>query len=293
MTVGIEIRAHSVRRVTVTERGEVVARSDQTLTKEGRPAAIRRALDTSSDANGNAAAGVALPWLGDIAPAELSSVLREGPKLPVTIGTGAATVMAEAWCGAARGLQDVIAFGIDDQVVAGVIVGGLVLRGANGLAGSVEWFSLNPVERADYRRFGGLAAEVSAAGIVRRVVSRIKSGDRSSIEDAVQGDLSRITADQVLAAAQGGDGVSISVVRDTARYVGMAISNMAAMLDPQAIVLGGMLAGSGAMMLDSIKLECSRRLPPSQAGRVSVVLSTLGADAAAIGAARAALLERQ
>jgi hypothetical protein len=46
-------------------------------------------------------------------------------------------------------------------------------------------------------------------------------------------------------------------------------------------------------MLDPIKLECSRRLPPAQAGRISVVLSTLGADAAAIGAARAALLERQ
>jgi hypothetical protein len=54
-----------------------------------------------------------------------------------------------------------------------------------------------------------------------------------------------------------------------------------------------MLAGSGAMMLDSIKLECSRRLAPVQAGRVSLVLSTLGDDAAAIGAARAALLEHQ
>lgn len=289
MAVGIEIRARSVRHLTVTERGEVVARSDQALGKDAIPDAIRRALNA---ANGGMPAGVAMPWLGG-PPADVTSVLRDSPKSPTTIGTGAATAMAEAWCGAARGLQDVVAFGIDDHIVAGVIVGGLILRGANGLAGAVEWLSLNPVERADYRRYGGLAAEVSPAGIVRRAVWRIKSGDRSAIEDAVHGDLSRITADHVLTAAQGGDGVSISVVRDTARYVGMAVSNLAAMLDPQAIVLGGMLAGSGAMMLDSIKLECSRRLAPVQAGRVSVVLSTLGDDAAAIGAARAALLEHQ
>jgi hypothetical protein len=44
------------------------------------------------------------------------------------------------------------------------------------------------------------------------------------------------------------------------------------------------------MMFDPIRLECSRRLSPAQADRVKIVLSTLGSDAVAIGAARLAAL---
>ena len=82
--------------------------------------------------------------------------------------------------------------------------------------------------------------------------------------------------------------MSISVVRDTAKYIGMAVANLATMLDPEVIVLGGMIAESGDMMLEPSASNAARRLQPQQAERVRIVLSTLGADAVAIGAARAA-----
>jgi glucokinase len=78
------------------------------------------------------------------------------------------------------------------------------------------------------------------------------------------------------------------VVRDTAKYVGMAIANLATILDPETIVLGGVIAAWGDQMLEPVKVECARRLQPQQAELVHIVLSTLGADAVAIGAARAA-----
>ena len=54
-------------------------------------------------------------------------------------------------------------------------------------------------------------------------------------------------------------------------------------------MLGGVdRAIAGDVMLDAIKIECGRRLHPQQAERVRIVLSTLGNDAVAIGAARAA-----
>src|SRR4029079_986699 len=106
-------------------------------------------------------------------------------------------------------------------------LGGELLGGAHGLAGSVGWFALNPVERDDYRRLGGLEAEIGAAGIVRRLVWRIKSGDRSTVSDQVGGDLTKLTADHVFEAARTGDGVCISVVRATLKYVAMAIAHLA------------------------------------------------------------------
>ena len=106
------------------------------------------------------------------------------------------------------------------------------LTGARGRAGSVAWLSLNPVEREDYRKIGCLEAEVAAAGIVRRLIWRIKAGDRSRVQDIVKDDLAAITVEHVLDAARDGDGVSISVVRDTAKYLGMAAANLVVVADP-------------------------------------------------------------
>ncbi len=53
-------------------------------------------------------------------------------------------------------------------------------------------------------------------------------------------------------------------------------------------MLGGVIANWGDQMLEAIKVECARRLQPQQAELVRIVLSTLGNDAVAIGAARAA-----
>lgn len=294
MTVGIDLTGDVLRAVTVDVDGTLVARCQKTPDSTSLASAVRDALRESRAAAGDqpATTGFAVQRSGEPLPDDVAAAVVDEPA-PATIGCGPAMALAEAWCGAARGLRDIVTFAIGEHVTAGVLVGGEVLIGAHGDAASVAWLALNPVEREDYRRYGGLEAEVAAAGIVRRLVWRIKSGDRSSVVDEVDGDLARITAEMVFTSARDGDGVCVSVVRDTAKYVGMAIANLASILDPEAVVLGGTLALSGDMTLDAIRAECGRRLRPSQAERVRIVLSTLGADAAAIGAARAALIPRR
>ncbi len=237
------------------------------------------------------AMAVALPQSGEAVPADVATTLAgavPGASAPLAIAAGTAAAIAEHWCGAARGLGNVITCAIGEHVTAGLILNGQPWHGAHGLASGIGWLALNPVEREDYRRLGGLEAEVAAAGIVRRLVWRIKSGDRSAVADQAGGDFSRITAEDVFQGARNGDGVCISVVRDTAKYVGMAVANLATMIDPDAVILGGIIAASGEMMLDAIRVECGRRLRPAQAEHIRIDLSTLGPDAAAIGAARAA-----
>ena len=79
--------------------------------------------------------------------------------------------------------------GIFDRrvVSAGVIPNGALLSGAHGVASSVAWLALNPVERDDYRRLGCLEAEGGSAGIVRRLILRIKSGDESRVLEGAEG----------------------------------------------------------------------------------------------------------
>src|SRR5581483_1182051 len=97
---------------------------------------------------------------------------------------------------------------------------------------------------------------------------------------------------QIFDAAKNGDGVSISVLRDTARYIGMAVANLVAIADPNIVVLGGLIAENADQLLQPSQAEALRRLPQTMAASLSLVPATMGEDGGPIGAARAAMLER-
>jgi hypothetical protein len=286
LTLGVDVSDVIARLAMVDKDGQVVT---QGIVASIRAGAVKDAAKKAiSSAKGKVAGvAVALPSAADVVPAELVDALAgigKGPPTPIAAGTAAA--IAEQWRGAAQGLQQVITFSIAEHVTAGVLINGRPWLGAHGLASSIGWLALNPVEREDYRKLGSLEAEVASAGIVRRFVWRIKSGDRSMVADQVKGDFSKIAAADVLQGARSGDGVSISVVRDTAKYIGMAVANLVTMFDPEVVVLGGIIASSGDIMLEAIRTEAARRLLPQQCDQVRIALSTLGDDAIAIGAAR-------
>jgi glucokinase len=211
---------------------------------------------------------------------------------PGAATSGNAAGVAESWIGAARGARDVVFFSVADHASGGIIRDGMPLLGSHGRAPAVAWLALNPVEREDYRKIGCLEAEVAAAGIVRRLVWRVKAGDHSRVQDIVGGDLTAITMEQVLDAARAGDGVAISVVRDTAKYLGMAAANLVAVADPSVLVVGGIMASAGDLFLEPLRVEIGRRVPPPMRQALTIVPAALGADAAAIGAARLATAVR-
>jgi predicted NBD/HSP70 family sugar kinase len=296
MTAGIDLADGTVRAVAVDADGRVLARSEQTAADRDMAAAVKEALKAfrALGNGGPSVVGVATANPGELLPPAVTALLAdEIPGAFMTVGAGASSALAEAWCGAAVDCKNLVVFSVGRHVTSGVIVGGKLLGGAHDLAGSVGWLAMNPVERDDYRRLGGLEAEIGAAGVVRRLVWRIKSGDRSAIADQVSGDLARISSEMVFDAARAGDGVCVSVVRDTIKYVGMAIANLASVIDPECIVIGGTIASGGDLTLEGIRTESRRRMRPQQADSLHIVLSTLGIDAVSIGAARAALLERR
>jgi glucokinase len=285
--LGIELRETSATAAIVDGEGRVVARA----TNEGSdPAGVAAAAASlTTDAHKPAATGMATR---EVTAPEATNVAKAVAKSagtpPAEIVTpGGAVALGEQWCGAARGARHVVALTASDGVHAGVVVDGRLFGGAHGLAGSAGWLALNPVEREDYRKLGCLEAEVGAPGIVRRLVWRIKAGDRSRVLDMAGGNLNAITAEQVFAAARSGDGVAISVVRDTAKYIGMAVANLVAILDPEIVILGGVIAEAGDLLLEPTRTELGRRVSGQQ---VSVEPAALGDASAVIGAARAAMI---
>jgi glucokinase len=289
VTLGVDLSDVFARLAIVDAKGAVVS---QGILASNRAAAIKDAAKKALTSAGGKVSSitVAMPNAGEPVADDIAEALAAATSKSTrisAIAAGSAAAIAENRCGAAQGAKQMITFSIAEHVTAGVIINGKPWRGAHGLASSVGWLALNPVEREDYRRLGGLEAEVASAGIVRRFVWRIKSGDQSKVADQVDGDFSKIAAADILQGARSGDGVSISIVRDTAKYIGMAVANLATMFDPEVVVLGGIIASSGDVMVDAIRVETTRRLLPQQAEQVRLEISTLGDDAIAIGAALA------
>jgi len=277
--LGLHVRDHSTLAVLVDEAGRVLSEQSH---ETGGALAAARAASAGTTVEG---AGIAADLAVDVDAVAAAVGCRTSQ---VTAGGGIA--LAEQWCGAAKGARHVVALSLTDTVHAGIVVDGRLFAGAHGQAAAAAWLALNPVEREDYRRLGCLGAEVGGAGIVRRLVWRIKAGDHSRVLEMAGGNLAAITAGQVFEAARAGDGVANSVVRDTAKYIGMAVANLIAIVDPEVIVLGGAIADARDLLLEPTRAELVRRMPPSISQQVSLVPAALGEAAAAIGAARAAML---
>jgi glucokinase len=283
--LGIHLIRRSARAVVVGNDGAVL--SAATAEAADPVTAILEAASAASADQPFGAVGVAMDTSNS---EEVQTVTRgvQGDKRFATarvVNAGAAAIAAEQWVGAARGARHAICLWIGDDVLAGILLDGKPWAGAHGLAGSAAWLALNPVERQDYRKFGSLAAEVSNKGIARRLAWRIQAGDSSAVLERA-GDLDAITADHVFEGARSGDGVSVSVVRDTAKYIGMAVANLASAIDPEVVVIGGPVASAKDLLIEPVRQECIRRLPPALADQVRCEMSPLGVDGVAIGAAR-------
>ena len=291
--LGLDLQDTAAAALAIDGAGRVLARAEHPHRGDVAGAALA-ALEavTRSVATPLSAAGIAsaLPEL----PAHAAAAAAIGKRYPGPflkdgiMAAGTAAAVAEAWVGAAAGALDVVYFAAGDHMVAGLIARGQPWLGAHGRAGAAAWLALNPVEREDYRKHGCLEAEVAAGGIVRRLVWRVKAGDRSRVQDAANGDLASITVDMVLDAARAGDGVSISVMRDTAKYLGMAAANLVTTADPEVLVLGGIMASAADLLFEPVRTELARRLSPATNAGLRIVPAALGSDAAAIGAARQA-----
>ncbi len=289
--LGVEVGATRVRALVVDGEGAVTARADRTVGPQGVPAAVRAAVHAAAGGIG-AVVGIACV---DPQAAEATGVVEaltgEYRVSTPAASLGTAAAVAETWCGAARGVRDLACLVVGEEVSAGLLVDGQPWVGAHGLAGSAGWLALKPVERLDYRQRGCLDAEVSWRGIARRLAWRVEAGDFSRVVERAGG-LDAVTADHVFEGARGGDGVAISVVRDTARYVGMAIANLCALFDPEMVVLGGALGAAKDLFLDPVRQECQRRLPPALFAHLRLEPSALAELAPAIGAARLAASAR-
>ena len=102
----------------------------------------------------------------------------------------------------------------------------------------------------------------------------------------MDGDADRLTGEDVARAAADGDPLSLELVTEVGVWLGQGIADLAAVLDPEVVVIGGGVSKLGEMVLGPARERLERALP----GRgfrpgPRVVVAELGPQAGLVGAA--------
>ncbi|RPF26255.1 ROK family protein [Georgenia muralis] len=182
----------------------------------------------------------------------------------------------EAWVGAAAGLGSVLVVAVGTGVGGSVVLGGSPLRGAHHVAGEIGHLPVPGAEglRCTCGRLGHLEAIGAGPGLYRRYL-------------ALGGDVASPDARDVVARAAAGDEVAVRAVRDSATAVGRGTAGIVTVLDPDAVLVTGGLAGSGELWWDTMEAALRAELIDPLAG-IPLLRAALGNEAAIVGAARGA-----
>jgi glucokinase len=136
---------------------------------------------------------------------------------------------------------------------------------------------------------GCFEAHASGWALVNQVFNQLKDSQKTILYETCQGNFYRLTPEMIYQAALAGDTFSRGVFRDMGRYLGIGLSSLINILGPEAIILGGGLAGGWDLFIKEIDREISRRAIKSLAKNVRILRSMLTAEGGALGAAGLAL----
>ncbi|MER7834872.1 ROK family transcriptional regulator [Streptomyces sp. NPDC096040] len=180
--------------------------------------------------------------------------------------------LAELHEGAARGRHSFGYLRIGVGIGLGIVIGGQVLRGANGAAGELARLPY-PWDDDREPRQEALEAYVGSQALLRRAARAWRAAD---------GPRPR-TADRLFALAADGLEPARALVARHAADVGRLAAAVAAVLDPGLIVLGGS-TGADPQLLPGVRAELGRLSWPTE-----VVSSQIGDLGTVVGAARLAV----
>ncbi len=225
--------------------------------------------------------------------------LSEACRLPVSyFNDGAAAGYGEYWVGAGRALESMVLFTLGTGIGAAILLGERSVEGAHGTGAELGHTIIDYNETGRLcacGQPGHLEAYASATAVIRRTAEALAAGANSTLSARlVAGEA--LTPLVVAEEAENEDAVALTIVLDTARYVGIAVVNAMHTIDPAGVVIGGAMTFGGPetelgrRFLARIKAEVQERALPGLAERTAIDFASLGGDAGWIGAAGLARL---
>ncbi len=206
--------------------------------------------------------------------------------LPAVIDNDAnAAAWGEFHFGAAKGAQNLVLLTLGTGVGSGVVVGGELLRGHTGTAAELGHIVVDPNgPECPCGLRGCTEMFVAGPAIARLATTAVATDPSSSILDFA-GQADAITAEHVGRAAREYDETARAVLRSAGTMLGVALSNVVNIFDPEVIVLAGGVTSIGEPLLGPARDELARRTTAQRRRPMRLDVSTLGDDVGILGAA--------
>ncbi|MFV8395120.1 ROK family protein [Corynebacterium hindlerae] len=300
VAIGFDIGGTNVRAAAITATGTIIDREHKQ--SHGDAASMEDAIvamtQTLSSRHDVAAVGIAvagfldehrqnvrfaphLPWRD----APLQQRLSQRLGIPVSLEHDAnSAARAEAAFGVAQQADTWAFISIGTGIGGAVMTGGEIYRGAFGTAPEIGHLPVVP---------GGRPCPCGKRGCLERYCSGTALAATAQEIAVAEGAPEQLwTGESVIAAARAGNSIGKRAIVEFSSWLGVALSIMSDMFDPELIVIGGGVAQNHDLFLAD-GVEKARGLVVGAGHRPfpQVVPAALGADAGMIGAAHLALME--
>lgn len=146
-----------------------------------------------------------------------------------------AATLAELRWGALRGADPGVFLNLGTGLAAGIAIGGRVLGGANGAAGEIGY------------ALRGAAGD----GVLEEAVGGRAIGERGGAPSAAE----------VFARADAGDADAERLVAAALDELAVHVANLAALIDPERIAVGGGMMGAAARVLPTLRRRVTQAVP--------------------------------
>lgn len=189
-------------------------------------------------------------------------------------------VLGELHHGAGVGYDNVVGLTIGTGVGGGVVINRKVYHGSWNTAGELGHTIVRPNgRRCGCGNKGCLEAYAGARHIVERTQQRIVAGTKTCLNPA------ELTPKQIASAALAGDELALDIFAETGKLIGVALTSIAHILNPQIAIIGGGISAAGENLLfQHIRKEFKERTMDIP-GEMVIVPAKLGNDAGLVGAA--------
>ncbi|WP_026556125.1 ROK family transcriptional regulator [Arthrobacter sp. 35W] len=232
----------------------------------GAGAGIPGPIDSRS---GTVVQGAILPeWVG----INLLDRLEEALDLPVFADNDSNLgALAQVTWGPHAAVSNLMFLKIGSGIGSGLILNGAPYYGHVGVTGEIGHATIN--EHGHVCRCGnrGCLETVASTAIMIELLSR--------------GAPRPVGVGEIVERALAGDAATLRVVEDAGLAVGRAIGNVANLINPEVIVVGGPLAGLGELLLAPIRRGLLRHAVPLVGETTVLVMSSMGDRAEVLGAA--------
>ncbi|MFQ5686357.1 MAG: ROK family protein [Candidatus Scalindua sp.] len=219
----------------------------------------------------------------------LKDILEKELIVPVAIENDAnAAALGEWWKGAGSGASSLFCITLGTGVGGGMILEGKVWHGASSIAGEIGHTTIirDGIE-CTCGNTGCLEIYACSGGILKRVNDALlEEGDNGKFK--LLTNLKEI--DQML--IQGNE-VVLKIIKETGVILGIAIANLANLLNPEMVVLFGGVTNLGANLIGPLKEEVKRRAFKKATESLRIELSHLGDNSGILGAAKNILSQLQ